>query len=202
LTTSSEVQDYCPAAFFESELKMRKHHIAVLFLLLPVAAKPQTPDEPLELHAEIKSERYCDVDDEISSLRVIFKVRLVNNGKVPVVIAQRTYPLLLVSRTLPNLQRGKHEFELHPGDSFSPPKSKPEQRVVRQGEVFESETMETAIPTPKTVKYSKLEALAPGMHYLQVVITAQLKDTLKFANAVSQPIEITILKNPKTENCQ
>jgi len=181
---------------------VRKHHIAVLFLLLPVAAKPQKPNEPLELHAEIKSERYCAVDDEISSLRVIFKVRLVNNGKVPVVIAQRTYPLLLGAMTLPNLRRGKHEFELHAGDSFGPPTTKPEQRVVSQGEVFESETMETAIPTPKTVKYSKLEALAPGMHYLQVVITAQLEGTLQFANSVSQPIEITILKNPKTENCQ
>jgi hypothetical protein len=180
---------------------MRKRHLAILLLLLPVTAKPQTPDKPLELRAEIKSERYCEVDDEVSSLLVKFKIRLVNNGKEPVVIAQRTYPLLLVSRTLTNLQRGKHEFELNAPDYFGPPTTKPEQHVIRQGEVFESETMETTIPTPKTAKYSKREALSPGMHYLQVVITAQLEGTLKFAEAVSQPISITILKYPKTENC-
>lgn len=181
---------------------MRKHHLTILLLLLPVTAKSQTPVASLELHAEIKSERYCEVDDEISSLLVKFKFRLANNGNAPVVIAQRTYPLLLVSRTLTGLQRGKHEFELHAPDYFGPPKTKPEQRVVRQGEVFESETMETTLPTPKTAKYSKLEALAPGMHYLQVVITVQLEGTLKFAEAVSQPINLTVLKYPKTENCQ
>jgi hypothetical protein len=37
---------------------------------------------------------------------------------------------------------------------------------------------------------------------MQVVITAQLEGTLKFASAVSQPIEIKILKYPKMENCQ
>src|SRR5580692_2509969 len=100
---------------------MRKYHLIVLLLLLPVAAKPQTPNEQLELHAEIASERYCKVDDEISSLRVIFKTRLTNNGTMPVVIGQREYPLLLVSRTLPNLQNGKHEFELHAPDSFGQP---------------------------------------------------------------------------------
>jgi hypothetical protein len=181
---------------------MRKYHLIVLLLLLPVAAKPQTPNEQLELHAEIASERYCKVDDEISSLRVIFKTRLTNNGTMPVVIGQREYPLLLVSRTLPNLQNGKHEFELHAPDSFGQPTTEPEQRVVKQGEVFESETTETTIPIPKTAKYSKLEALAPGMHYMQVVITAQFEGTFKFASAVSQPIEIKILKYPKTENCQ
>ena len=59
---------------------MRKHHLIVLPLLLAVAAKPQTPNEQLELHAEIKSERYCNVDDEISSLRVIFTTRLIAVG--------------------------------------------------------------------------------------------------------------------------
>lgn len=182
--------------------QMRKHHLAVLLLLLPVAATPQTPNEQLGLHAEIKSERYCEVDDEISTLRVIFKIRLVNNGKIPVVVGQQTYPLLLVSRTLPNLHRGKHEFELHAGDSLGQPTTKLEQRVVGQGEVFESETRETFIPIPKTAKYSKLEALAPGLHYLQLAITAQLEGTLRFTSAVSQPIEITVAKYPKTEKCQ
>jgi hypothetical protein len=181
---------------------MRKHHLAVLFLLLPVGATPQTPNEQLGLHAEIKSERYCEVDDETSTLRVIFEIRLVNNGKVPVVVSQRIYLLLLVSRTLPNLQRRKHEFELHAGESFVQPTTKPEQRVVGQGEVFESETLETFIPIPKTAKYSKLEALAPGLHYLQLVITAQLEGTLGFTGAVSQPIEITVAKYPKTEKCR
>ena len=181
---------------------MKKHYLAILLLLLPVASRSQTPVAPLELRAEIKSQRYCDVDDEISSLLVKFKFRLANNGNAPVVIAQRTYPLLLVSRTLTDLQRGKHEFELHAPDYFGPPTTKPEQRVIRQGEVFESETAETTIPTPKTAKYSKLEALAPGMHYVQVVITVQLEGTLKFAEAVSQPINLTVLKYPKTENCQ
>jgi hypothetical protein len=87
------------------------------------------------------------------------------------------------------LRKGKHEFELNAPDSFGQPTTKPEGRVVRQGEVFESETMETTIPTPKTAKYSKLEALAPGMHCMQVVITAHFEGTLKFASAVSQPIE-------------
>jgi len=181
---------------------MTKRHLAVLLLLLPVANASQTPNQQLELHAEIKSERYCEVDDEISSLLVIFKIRLVNNGNVPVVVVRRPYPLLLVSRTLPNLKRGKHEFELHEPESFGPPTTKPEQRVVRQGEVFESETVETIIPTPKTTKYSKREALAPGTHYVQAVVTVQVEGALKFADAVSQPIEITILKYPKTENCE
>jgi hypothetical protein len=201
LTTLKEAQDCCRAAFFHSELKMRKHHLAILLLLLSVAAKPQTPDENLKLHAEIKSERYCEVDDEISSLLVMFKVRLINSGKIPVVIGQPIYPLLLVSRTLLNLQKGKHEFEVHAGDVFAQPTTRGAQSVVRQGEVLESEA-EARLPTPITAKYSKLEALAPGTHYVQVVITAQFEGTLRFASAVSQPIEFAVMKYPKTEKCR
>ena len=40
------------------------------------------------------------------------------------------------------------------------------------------------------------------MHYLQVVITAQLEGAVRFTSVFSQPIEITVAKYPKTEKCR
>jgi hypothetical protein len=62
--------------------------------------------------------------------------------------------------------------------------------------------MEITVPTPRTSKYSKFEALDPGNHYVQLVMDLNAADTTTFVRAVSQPVEISVEKNPKLEKCQ
>jgi len=189
---------------------MRKHHLAILLLLLPVAVKPQTPDERLKLHAEIKSQRYCEVDDEIFSLRVTFRIILINASASAVLVSPQIDPMVLVSQSLDASRKGRHEFEIHPGDVFpQPPPSRAaiqkelaERRVIQPGEKFEAETLEAALPTAKTEQYSKLEALGPGVHWVQAAISANDEGTGEFLSAISQPMKVTVLKYPKTERCR
>ena len=206
-----QVQDCPHRAFIPLEPKMITNRLTILVLLLTIQGRPQASDEHLKLHAEIESERYCEVDNETSSLLVKFKVRLLNSGKLPIVLDQPIYPLLLVSRTLQSLQKHDHEFALHPPDVFDvigdgssqvQPVTHPNQvLVVRGGDTLETNTLETTVPTRRRGK-SKAAGLAQGSHYVQVVLQGQIEGTESFIRATSQPLKITVQKMPKLENCR
>jgi len=179
------------------------------FLLLSVASEPQSADQQLKVRAEIKSQRYCEVDEEILSLRVTFRIGVINTRSSAVLVG-RQIPVVLVSRSLDDLRNGKHEFEINPPDVFPQPrpsreaiqKGLAERSVVQPGEKFETEAMETVLPTAKTEHYSKLEALGPGGHWVQVVILVNDESTGTFLKAVSQPMKVTVDQYPKTEKCE
>ena len=188
---------------------MRALCLAFTFLLLSVASEPQAADPQLKLHAEIKSQRYCEVDDEIFSMRVTFRISMINARSSAVLVGQQI-PVVLVSRTLDDVRKGKHEFEILPGDIFpQPPPSREaiqkelaERRVIQSGEKFEAETMEAVLPTPKTEHYSKLEALEPGLHWVQAVMSVNDEGTGAFLSAMSQPMKVTVEQYPKSEKCE
>lgn len=189
---------------------MPKYCLAFMFLLLGVAAEPQAADPQLRLHAEIKGQRYCEVDEEIFSLLVPFRISLINGRTSAVLVSRGIHPLVLVSRTLDDARSGRHEFEINPPEFFPrrPPssdavqKGMAERRVVRPGEKFDAETVEAILPTPKTEHYSKLVALAPGVHWLQAVISLNDEDTGTFLSAVSQPMKVTVEQYPRSEKCE
>ncbi len=184
--------------------------VMVLVLTIAILAQPQSTDKHLTLGAEIKAQRYCEVDDEIASLLVRFRMRLTNTGGPNVVVDQHIYPLVLVSRTLKDVKNNNHEFELHAPDIFSPstsqePSSKRsdrDQHVIRDGETFEADSMETTLPIPRTAKYSPLEALAPGTHYVQIAVSAVVEGTTNFVRTTSPPFRITVENNPRIEKCR
>jgi hypothetical protein len=189
---------------------MRALCLVFTFLLLSIASEPQTADQQLQLHAEIKSRRYCEVNDEIFSLRVTFRISLINARASAVLVSRQIGPIVLVSPTLDDLRNGKHEFEIHPADVFpQPPPSREaiqkelaERRVVQPGEKFETETKEAVLLTPKTEHYSKLEALGPGVHWVQVVMSVDDEGTGTFPSAISQPMKLTVEQYPKSEKCE
>jgi len=189
---------------------MRRYYLAFAFLLVSVASEPQAADQQLQLHSETKSQRYCEVDEEIYSLRVTFRISIVNTGTSAVLVSRQIYPLVLVSRTLDDARSGRHELEIHPGDVFPqpPPSTAAIQKqmagriVVQPGETFEGETMQAALPTAKTKHYSKLEALGPGVHWMQVVLWVNEERTGTFRNAISQPMKVTVEQYPKSEKCE
>jgi hypothetical protein len=189
---------------------MRKYCLAFTFLLLVVAAEPQAADPQLKLHAEIKDQRYCEVDEEIYSLLVPFRISLINGRTSPVLVSRRIHPLVLVSRTLDDAQSGRHEFEIHPPDVFPqrPPsraaiqKEMAERSVVQPGEKFDAETMEADLLTPKTKHYSKQAVLGPGVHWVQVVISVHDEGTGTYLRAVSQPMKVTVEQYPRSEKCE
>lgn len=184
--------------------------LAIALLLVSIASEPQTASQQLSVHAEIKSQRYCEVDEEIYSLRVSFRIRMVNTRTSAVFVSQKIYPVVLVSRTLDDVRSGRHELEIHPGDVFPQPspssgaiqKEQSERRVVRPGEKLEAETMEAVVPTAKTGNYSKLEALGPGVHWAQLVMSVNGADAATFISATSQPMKVKVEQYPKSEKCE
>jgi hypothetical protein len=189
---------------------MRALCLAFTFLLLSVAAEPQAVDPQLKLHAEIVSQRYCEVDEEIFALRIPFRISLINGRTSSVVVSRRIDPLVLVSRTLGDARSGRHEFEINPADDFPQPppsrdaiqKEMAEQPVVRPGEKFDAETMEAVLLTPKTEHYPKQEALALGVHWVQVVISVKDEGSGTYLSAVSQPMKVTVEQYPSSEKCE
>ena len=97
---------------------MKVHSVLFLVGLTIIHAAPVTADQELDLRAAIASHRYCPVDKDVIVLLVKFKIRLTNGGNAAVVVGQQPYPLLLMSRRREDLEKGKHEFELHPPDIF------------------------------------------------------------------------------------
>jgi hypothetical protein len=186
---------------------MRIHRIALVGLLVPILARPQIDEGRLTLRAQPISRRYCEVDDEIATLLIKFKISLTNAKNPAVDFYSPVYPLLLVSRTMDDLRKGKHEFELHAPDRFVPSlerseTDRPVPPAIRGGETVESEIMEVTLPAPMKSKYSKFEGLDPGTHYVQLVMDLNVEGTSTFARATSQPVEITVDKHPKLEKCK
>ncbi len=176
---------------------MITYRLALVVLSLAIQVRPRVLDEQLRLQAEIESQRYCAIDDDTSTLLIRFKLRLLNHGTSPIVIGRPIYPLLLVSRTRPALQKGDHEFVLQPPDVFgviedagtlehSTPGAPPEQFVSREGETLETSTLETTVPI-RGNRRPRAADLAPGSHYVQVVLQGQIEGTETFVRATSQP---------------
>jgi hypothetical protein len=115
-----------------------------------------------------------------------------------------------VSRTLHDLQHSKYEFTLYAPDVFQlkPAKKFPEirsasrQTNVKPGDVFTGETIETAFPIPLTAKFSKLDVLEAGSHFVQLVLDSEIQDTATFVRITSQPMKIMVDKHPKVEKCR
>ena len=149
------------------------------------------------------------MDEEIFSLRVTFRISLINARASAVLLSRQIDPIVLVSHSLEDSRNGRHEFEIHPADVFPQPppsresiqKALAERRVIKPGEKFEAETMEAVLLTPKTEHYSKLEALGPGVHWVQVVVSVNDEGTGAFLSAMSQPMKVTVEQYPKSEKC-
>jgi len=193
---------------------MRVSHVTYFSLLLLTLTESARPlgNGHLQLGAEIIQQRYCEVDDEIIALRLTFRVTLKNIGSPTVVVTTPVEPLILVSRTLDELGKGKHEFEISPAmpeptvlgtegrKDDEPPQ--PTRQAIRQDEVLELVTRERTLPVAKTANYPKSDALDLGTHYLEIVLVPQIDRSTSFVRATSQPIEITVDSNPKIVNCQ
>jgi hypothetical protein len=185
---------------------MKTHSGALLISALATVATAQTEDSQVKPPADTISHRYCEVDKEITTPLIKFKINLTNAGGLPVVFYPEPYPPLLVSGTLNDLRRRKYEFQLHAPDVFGLPDENTKRRrvphIIRAGETVESTTMEITVPTPRTSQYSKFEALDPGNHYVQLVMDLNAVDTTTFVRAISPPVEISVEKNPELEKCQ
>jgi hypothetical protein len=186
---------------------MNIYALVFLIAFLVTAANPQITDEKLTLNTQIRSQRYCKVNDKIAALLVSFKIKVVNAAHLAVEVSPPVYPIVLVSHTLDDVRKGNHEFELHSPDAFdqsnSPePSQKPERHVIHQGEDLEFDSVETTLTIPKTKTYSKVEVISPGTHYLQVVLEMGIEGTNSFVRATSKPMKIRIEENPTEEKCQ
>lgn len=180
---------------------------ACVIVLLSLAAGLRAGGRQTRLHATIESWRYCQVDSEVSALRIRFKVRLENTGRANLIIPEEITPLLWVSRTLADVKQHKHEFEIHLPDTFRPqadalPRKKSRSRVVHTDEVVEADTAEVVLPIARRADVSELEALAPGTHYLQVIVPAQIEDTTTFVDMISQPITFAVERHPPPLKCE
>jgi len=189
---------------------MITYRLALVVLSLAIQVRPRVLDEQLRLQAEIESQRYCAIDDDTSTLLIRFKLRLLNHGTSPIVIGRPIYPLLLVSRTLPALQKGDHEFVLHPPDVFgviedagtlehSTPGAPPEQFVSREGETLETSTLETTVPKRETGGHER-----QTWHRDRTMCRLFCKGRLRarrpsFVQHLS-PVKITVQKMPRLEN--
>ena len=198
--------------FISLEPQMITYRLAVVVLSLAIQGRPRPVEKQLRLQAEIESRRYCAIEDDTSTLLVRFKVRLLNHGKSPIVSDRPIYPLLLVSRTLQALQKGDHEFALHPPDVFrviedvgtpdhSTSGAPTEQLVIRAGETLETSTLETTVPIRGNRRPKSVDLVA-GSHFVQVVVQGQIEGTESFIRATSQPIKIIVLKKPELVNCR
>ena len=182
-------------------------YLLTAFALLSASTAAQDPDKQLNLHAEVVSQRYCDVDSRINSLLIKFKINLANTRNPAVEFYPNPYPILLVARTQTDLLKHSYEFQLHAPDVFDsvndPPRPAPVPRIIRAGEQLESETMEITVPTPRASRLSRYEALSVGIHYIQLRMDLQVEGRqLTFIGAISQPLAITIERNNKPEKCQ
>lgn len=187
--------------------------IALALVFSQQKTVPAQDTRELNLQAQIKRVRYCSVDNNVSSMLVTFALSLSNRGHASIVVPQRPYPLLFVSRSLSDLHKGKYEFAFHPPDT-GPELESPSynesrhslqsQHVIRSGGYIDLETMETTIPIqgPGKPPTSHLEVVRPGLKYVQVIIQAQGKDAEHFSRATSQPLKLAVNAHPNLERCE
>ncbi len=185
---------------------MKTYLVAAFAFLLIRSATAQETDQQLKLHAEVVSERYCEVDRRVNSLLLKFKINLTNTRNLAVLFYPNPYPVLLVARTQNDLLRHKYEFQLHAPDVFfrvnDQPRPRPVPRVVRAGEELESETMEITVPAPRASRLSRYEALDVGLHYVQLRMDLQVYGAATYLRAISQPLAITIDRNTNPNKCR
>ena len=184
-----------------------KIHLLTAFALLGASTTAQDAAKQLNLHAEVISRRYCEVDRRTNSLLVKFKINLVNTHNPAVEFYPNPYPVLLVAKTQTDLLQHNYEFQLHAPDVFGsvndPPRPRPVPQIIRAGEQLDSETMEITVPAPRASWLSRYEALRVGIHYIQLRIDLQVEGRqLTFIRAISQPLAITVERNNKPEKCQ
>jgi hypothetical protein len=182
--------------------------LGVLLFLTSNSFGETTPRVALE--ARIVSERYCAVDEEFGSLLVKFEVKLTNNGDDPIRINPPFYPVLRVARSVHDLnlnEKKKLEFELHAPDVFfAPPKERTVSIpssiiVIHPAQTHQSETIETTVPTLRTSGHSKHGGVAPGIHFVQLVIQGDIVGRSAMFKATSQSIKINVEKNPYVVQC-
>jgi len=191
---------------------MTFHVVIALLSSLIFANREPVVDGQLKLDVGVASKRYCTVDDEITSLRIKFKTALANVGPNSIRVNPPFHPRLLISRTLEDLRKGKYEFKLYGPDLIHRSQESTESVAandagshnvdLRPGQVFESETMEISIPTPRTSHFSKMEALPPGEHYIQALIEGRIGSTQRVVRATSEPIKIYVDQNPQIQTCR
>lgn len=191
---------------------MRACKVIFLIACVSLLTAERQSEENLILHAHVKSQRYCEVDNEVVALLVRFTISLSNYGDSPVLIQSASiYPRLLLSENIADLLKGEHKFELWPPDVFRQsdkassggrPKSIGGTQRIEPGEVFETETMEVTIPTRRNENYSGRDVALPGLYYAQLVLEPRLSGTNRFTRVISDPVEITIEKRPIVHKCQ
>jgi|SRR5436190_4000789 hypothetical protein len=164
------------------------------------------PATAVSLRAKVLSRRYCEVDENFGSLLVKFGVNISNEGQEAIKINPPFYPILLVARSVEDLRNGDLEFKLHGPDVFFPNRDQhpapPTLVVLQHGQSHESETVETTVPTLRTSKFNKHAGVRPGIHYVQLVVYGDIKDSSATFRAISQPIEIRVEKNPYKVKCE
>ena len=190
---------------------MKIYKFLLTGMILVVAAQSQMVKEQASMEAKIENQRYCRVNNKTGSLIMKFSVAMKNGTSATIALPKPIYVVPLVARTLQDLQNRKYEFTLYGPDVIVAPIPRnkvPEaeiasrQTIVKPREVFTGETMETAFPIPLTAKFSKRDALAPGSHFVQLVLDSETPGTEPFVRITSQPIEITVEKHPKVERCR
>jgi hypothetical protein len=181
----------------------------VLWVFPTVVVANNTAETGLKLEAKVASARYCKLDVESDANMIMnFKVNFTNANHKDLTLSPPFYPVLLVSGSVTDLNKKTFEFTLHGPDFFARDSDKDSRHdqvlhtsvLLRPGQSFESETMETVVPISRTE--SKRVALRPGVHFFEVVIQGQLTDTHDFVRFTSNPIKILIGRNPHFQTCR
>lgn len=188
---------------------MKIHLFVLIGMILAGAARPQIVHEESRMQATIDSQRYCQVDQKRASLVMKFSLAWKNSTSRTITIRQPVHVVPFVSRTLRDLQHSKYEFTLYAPDVFPKPGKRAhgigpatQPTDVKPDQQFTGETMETAFPIPLAAKFSKLDALEPGRHFVQLVLGSKIQGTGTFVRITSQPIEITVEEHPKIDKCR
>jgi len=163
------------------------------------------------MEAKIESKRYCKVNSTKASLEIRFRVALRNTTSGTLTIEQPMDAVTFVSRTLQGLQHGKYQmmlyapdvfFRVKPGDKAPITEPASPQTNVKPGEMFTGEAAEERpIPIALNGKFPRWEALQPGRYFVQLMSDGVIQGTNDFVKITSQPIEITVDKQPKVEKC-
>jgi hypothetical protein len=181
-------------------------HVALISNSLGEAAPRIT------LQTQIVSERYCEVDEHFTSLLVKFSVKLTNSGDRPIKLNPPFSPVLLVARSVSDLDKRKLEFKLHPPDLFALPKqqtsriqstrSEPKYVILNPGQTYQSQTTDTTVPTLRTwnPRY-RHGGLRPGVHFVQLVIPAEIEGQ-GVLKVTSPAVEIDVNNNPDVIKCE
>jgi hypothetical protein len=74
--------------------------------------------------------------------------------------------------------------------------------VLHPAQAHQSETIETAVPTLRMLRYGKPAGVGPGIHFAQLVIQGEILGHSAPFKATSQPIKINVEKSPCEVKCK